>query len=154
MHANETLEQKALLAASGETTLTESERRQTECWSREVDALTRRVYAALNDGAPGAITVAELRPETRRAIARQRVRFRRLRLVRGLAAAALLLLMAGGAFHLHIQREEQRDLQRLGNVLFLLEPVDDDGLDGLVAQDRVTLETLADQLGRLQAARY
>ena len=154
MPTNEALEHMALLAASGEATLTEAQRRQTEAWSRDVAALTLRVQAALNDRTPSAVTVAQLRPETRRAIARQRFRFRRLLLLRRLAAAALLLLMAGGAFHLHIQREAQRDLQRLGHVLFLLEPVDDDGLDGLVAQDRVTLETLTDQLSRLQAARY
>ncbi len=146
------LEMKALLAASGEAVLSERERQQTAVWTRDLEALTEHAKAAFSAGPTGELTVNHLNPAARTAIARRRFRIRQHRLVRRLAAAAALVLLIGGGFQFHVRKAEQIRLDRLGSVLFLLENADDAFLDSNLGTDRVTLESLAEQLSRLQFA--
>ena len=148
MDTREELECRALQAASGEARLSDEERCLTAAWSRDVDALSKAARAAFDAGAPSAAVA--LGPAARLALDRRRLRFRRLRLVRRLAAAAALALIAGGALLIHAERREQTRLERLGNVLFLIRDADATGEGNLVSAAPVTLEALAEQLRQLQ----
>jgi len=152
METREKLECRALLAASGEARLNDDERRSVAAWSRDLDVLATDARAAFACGFPSAALA--LGPAACLALARRRLRFRRLRLARRLAAAAALALIAGGALLMHAERREQRRLERLGNVLFLIRDADATWEGSLVSASPVTLEALAEQLRQLQFVSY
>ena len=154
MKTREQLEYRALLAASGEAHLDDDERRRTAGWSRDADALTQAARAASAGDPPSGPPA--LGPAARQALARRRRRFRGLYLFQRLAAAALLVLVAGSAMMLHTQRREQRSLERLESILFLLSEVDIEAEletdDNFPTSTPLTLETLAEQLSQMQFA--
>jgi hypothetical protein len=83
-------------------------------------------------------------------IARRRVRLSRFRLIKRLAAAAVLLLLANGGLRRYANHKEQARLERLGSVLFLLGNAESAEEYGWLTTDPVTLESLAAQLRRMQ----
>jgi hypothetical protein len=150
MNTRETLECRALLAASGEAHLDDDERRRTAAWSRDLDALSLAAREAFTGNPSSRRESTALGPAARQALAQRRRRFHRLYLVRRLAAAAALVLLAGGALLRHAERRQQTRLERLGNVLFLIRDVETNEDDTLLAASPLTLEALAEQLRQMQ----
>ncbi|MDD5708196.1 MAG: hypothetical protein PHR35_19935 [Kiritimatiellae bacterium] len=137
------LEIKALLANSGEAELTSEELARTQTWRHDAGRIADLARAALAEPPPAASAVRSL---CRVAAQRQAMRLRLRRQVWWLAAAATLLLLAGGG---SIRLAEWRDrarLERLDNVLALLE-----SSSIAAAQGHITREALSDRLVRLQS---
>ena len=151
-NTHEKLEMKALLASTGEVRLTADEQALTAEWRRGLDHLTAGARDALAGAGSPAYTLQDLRPATRAAVARQRFRAGRRRLVRRLAAAASLALLIGSGMHLQIVRAEQTKLERLVSVLLLFEDPEEAIDFSLIDQTPATLKTLAAHLSRLQFA--
>lgn len=141
------IERKALLADSGEALLSAEELRMTASWRRDTAVLADAVRES---AAPTALeadfTARDLWPSTWALIAGRGRLVRRRCALRRLAAAALVTAMAGSAVHLHSLRAEQRRLERLGSVLFLLQDPETTTYGDLVPEKGLTLELLADML--------
>ncbi len=150
MDTRETLECRALLAASGEARLNDDELRHAAAWSRDLDALSLAAREAFAGDPSSGREPPALCPAARLALAQRRCRFRRLRLIRRLAAAAALVLLAGGALMRHAERRQQTRLERLGNILFLIRDAETTEDENLLAAAPVTLEALAEQLRQMQ----
>lgn len=140
----EELQLKALLADSGEGELSGEERALTAAWSRDVARLAALARAALAAPAPAA-GQPWLRLEGARGLARRR---RRLVVCRLAEAAALLILAWNGWSTLSAKRQ-RADLERLDNVLALLESG-----AGAMPSEGVSLDGLSQRLLRLQTATW
>jgi hypothetical protein len=146
------LERKALLAASGEARLNPQERELTAAWRHDLDRLSRAAGALAAAAAPRGTSLNDQHPAIRGAITRQRLRFRRVRILRRVAAAAMVTLLLAGSLRLQQAQAERARLDRLGSVLFLLNDaeaaIDDERL--AAAGARISLESLSTQLSLLQ----
>ena len=147
------LERKALLAASGEARLNPRERELTAAWRRDLDRLSRAARALATAAAPHGLSLNDLQPAVRGAITRQRLRFRRMRMVRRAAAAAMVALLLAGSLRLQQAQADRARLDRLGSVLFLLNDAESALYDErhLAAGSGATLEHLSAHLSLLQS---
>jgi hypothetical protein len=141
----EELQIKALLADSGEGELAGEERLLTAAWSRDVARIAALARAAFATPAPDAAGWPWLRHEGARALVRRR---RRLVLCR-LAEAATLLILAWNGWSTLSARRQRADLERLDNVLALLETG-----PGARQADGVSIANLSQRLIRLQTATW
>lgn len=147
------LERKALLAASGEARLNPRERELTAAWRRDLDRLSRAARALATAAAPHGLSLNDLQPAVRGAITRQRLRFRRMRMLRrAAAAAAMVALLLAGSLRLQQAQADRARLDRLGSVLFLLNDAESALHDERhpAAGSGATLEHLSAQLSLLQ----
>ena len=147
------LERKALLAASGEARLNPRERELTAAWRRDLDRLSRAARALATAAAPHGLSLNDLQPAVRGAITRQRLRFRRMRMVRRAAAAAMVALLLAGSLRLQQAQADRARLDRLGSVLVLLNDAESALHDERhpAAGSGATLEHLSAQLSLLQS---
>ena len=147
------LERKALLASSGEARLNPRERELTAAWRRDLDRLSLAARALVGAYSPHGSSLNALQPAVRGAITRQRLRFRRMRMVRRAAAAAMVALLLAGSLRLQQAQADRARLDRLGSVLFLLNDAESALYDErhLAAGSGATLEHLSAHLSLLQS---
>ena len=135
------LEIKALLESSGEADLADEERKQTSVWRRDLESLSRMARHHL-----GATRPPQARGTLLRAAKHNLALRRRWRWSMRLAAAASLTLLAWNFRNAQPAQPPDVRLQRLDNVLALLEYGNGD-----TAGRGKDLSGLSERLIRLQA---